>query len=116
VLTCPLLPGNTFNDILGLLLHLNKEHPKARVGFFLSICNMNIDLKKVLDSDITSVFQPDDVCFPANTEEEIRELLQDRITVGLLPGVISDEVFSFLMEHTMQCEDMRVGIAMLNGV
>ncbi len=51
--------------------------------------------------------------FPAFKEEEIRELLQDRITAGLLPGVISDEVFSLIMEHTMQCEDLRVGIAML---
>jgi len=108
-----LLPGYTLNDILGVLLHLYKEHPKARVGFFLSICNMNIDLKKVLDSGITSVFQPDDVCFPAYKEEEVREILQDRIAAGLLPGVISDEVFSFLMEHTIQCEDIRVGIAMV---
>jgi archaeal cell division control protein 6 len=108
-----LIPGYVLNDILESLLHLYKEHPKARVGFFLSICNMNIDLKQVLDSCITSVLQPDDVVFPVYKEEEVREILHDRITAGLLPGVISDEVFSSLMEHTMQCEDVRVGIAML---
>jgi archaeal cell division control protein 6 len=108
-----LLHGNILNDILDSLIHLYKDHPKARVGFFLSICNMNIDLKQRLDSCITSVIQPDDVCFPVYKEEEVREILQDRITAGLLPGVISEEVFSFLMEHTMRCEDVRVGIAMV---
>ena len=48
--------------------------------------------------------------FPPYTEEEIREILHNRIKAGLFPGVISKEIFSLLIENTMRSGDMRVGL------
>jgi archaeal cell division control protein 6 len=105
-----LLPGNILNDILNILLRLYVEHPKARVGVFLPMSTMDVDLKMALDPAVFSVLQPDDVYFPPYLEEEIREILHDRIKIGLIPGVLTDEMFTVLIDHTMRSGDMRVGL------
>lgn len=105
-----LLPGNNLNNILYILLRLYEEYPKARVGVLMPMCTMDVDLRLALDSCVISVLQPDEVYFPPYKEEEIREILHDRIKAGLYPGVLSDEMFAFLIENTMRSGDMRVGL------
>ncbi|MEI7434235.1 MAG: ORC1-type DNA replication protein [Methanomicrobiales archaeon] len=105
-----LLPGNHLNDILFILLRLYVAHPKARVGVLLPMSTMDVDLERALDAAVLSVLQPDQVYFPPYTEMEIREILNDRIKAGLFPGVLTDEMFTFLIDHTMRSGDMRVGL------
>ncbi|MCX6701418.1 MAG: ORC1-type DNA replication protein [Methanomicrobiales archaeon] len=105
-----LLPGNLLNNILYLLLRLGEEFPKARVGVILPMCNMDVDLRQALDPCVISVLQSDEVYFPPYREDEIGEILHDRIKAGLAPGVISNEIFSFIVDHTMRSGDIRVGL------
>jgi cell division control protein 6 len=105
-----LLPGNHLNNILYILLRLYEEYPKARVGVLMPMCTMEVDLELALDAAVISVLQPDEIYFPPYREDEIREILHDRIKVGLFPGVLTDEMFTFLIDHTMRSGDMRVGL------
>ncbi|MCX6690856.1 MAG: hypothetical protein NTW33_02085 [Methanoregula sp.] len=77
-----LLPGNHLNDILYILLRLYVEYPKARVGVLMPMCTIYVGLGLALDPAVLSVFQPDEVYFPPYKEEEISEILNDRIKAG----------------------------------
>ena len=105
-----LLPGNHLNDILYILLRRYVEYLKVRVGVLIPMCTMDVDLGLAFDAAILSVLQPDEVYFTPYTEEETREILNDRIKAEFFPGVISKVIFSHLIENTMRSGDMRVGL------
>lgn len=108
-----LLPGKTLNDLLYILLRLHDEHPMARVGVILPMSNLDVDLVKSLDSCVISVLRPNEMYFPPYMQNELREILLERIKVGLYPGVIMPVVYDVLIEQTMISGDIRVGLDLL---
>lgn len=108
-----LLPSKTLNDVLYILLRFHDEHPMARVGVILPMSNLDVNLVKSLDPCVISVLQPNEIFFPPYMEEELREILLERIKVGLYPGVITPIVYDVLIEQTMISGDIRVGLDLL---
>ena len=105
-----LLPEYLLKIIICPLISLFKEYPKARVVFLLMMSTLKVDQRQAPDSCIISVLRYSEVYFPQYKKRQVREILHDRVQAGLNPGVISDEMFTFLIRHLMKCGDMRVGI------
>lgn len=101
------------NQVLYSILRLYEEFPGVKTGVFLTVSNLDNDFRLVLDGSVLSVLQPTEVYFPAYGEEEIRGILQERVLHGVYPHVISSEIFDLIVEHTMCCGDLRVGIDLI---
>ena len=105
-----LLVNKTLNENLYTLLRLYEEFPNANAGVILPMSSMEVKLPQELDSCVLSVLQLKEVYFPPYTEEEISDILKYRARLGLFPGVLSDSLFDLIIEQTMRCGDLRVGL------
>lgn len=108
-----LLRDKILNDTLFTLLRLHEEHRGARAGVILTMSNIDIDLSNELDPCVVSVLQPHEIYFPPYTADEIQDILGQRITQGLYPGVLSEEMRDLVLQYTMQSGDLRVGINLI---
>jgi cell division control protein 6 len=59
------------------------------------------------------VLRPTEIYFPPYTEEEIREILRERVQQGLYTGVLSQDMFDLVVEQTIESGDLRVGLDLL---
>jgi len=100
-----LLVNKVLNEILYTILRLYEEFPNARTGVLLPMSSMDVHLPQELDPCVLSVLQLKEVYFAPYTEEEISEILKDRIRKGLYPNVVN-----LIIEQTMRCGDLRVGL------
>ncbi|HOT03973.1 MAG TPA: ORC1-type DNA replication protein [Methanolinea sp.] len=101
------------NHVLYTILRLYEEFPGVKSGVFLTMSTIDTDLAKVLDPSVMSVLQPAEIPFPPYDEEEVRGILHERVSQAVYPGVISSEVFDLIVDHTMGCGDLRVGIDLI---
>lgn len=108
-----LMYENHLNDALYSLLRIYEEFPGAKLGVIATVSNMDIDFMGKLDLAVSSVFQPVDIYFPPYGHDEILEILCQRVTQGLYPGVISDELLSLIVEKTVLAGDVRVGLELV---
>jgi cell division control protein 6 len=108
-----LLRDKILNNTLYTLLRLHEEHRGARAGIILTMSNIEIELSDELDPCVMSVLQPREIYFPPYASHEIRDILGHRITQGLYPGVLSDEMRDLVLGYTMQSGDLRVGIKLI---
>ena len=108
-----LMYEDEINKVLYTLLRAHESHPGAKIGVIAVISDMAVDLMKTVDIRVASVFQPTDIYFPPYDEDEIKEILRQRIRQGFYPGVISEEMLSLITEQTMKGGDLRVGIDLL---
>ena len=105
-----LLVNKALNEILYTILRLHEEFPNARTGVLLPMSSMDVQLPQELDPCVLSVLQLKEVYFAPYTEEEISEILKDRIRKGLYPNVVPESMFDLIIEQTMRCGDLRVGL------
>ncbi len=105
-----MLGNNILNDTLYSLMRLHEVSPNAMAGVILPISCMHTDLVKSLDPCVISVLQATDVYFPPYSSDEIREILLQRIKIGVYPGVISVSILDLIVEQTMKSGDLRVGL------
>lgn len=108
-----LMYEDEINKVLYTLLRAHESHPGAKIGVITVISDMSVDLMKTVDIRVASVFQPTDIYFPPYDEDEIKEILRQRVRQGFYPGVISEEMLSLITEQTMKGGDLRVGIDLL---
>lgn len=108
-----LMYENEINKVLYTLLRAHESHPGTKIGVITVISDMSVDLMKTVDARVASVFQPTDIYFPPYDEDEIKEILRQRVKQGFYPGVISEEMLSLITEQTMKGGDLRVGIDLL---
>lgn len=102
--------NNTLGDVVNSLLRLHQDYPGARAAVFATVSDMDIDLASDLSKWVISPFRPSDIYFPPYDAEEIRGILQERIRVGLYPGVFSVPMLDRIVEQTMESGDVRVGL------
>lgn len=105
-----LLPDNVLNSILTFLLRIHEIYPGAKMGVIATVSNIDTDLSHHLDPSVMSVFRPMEIYFPAYTRDEVSAILQDRISNALQPGAISQEILNCIVDRTMSCGDLRVGL------
>ncbi|WAI00612.1 ORC1-type DNA replication protein [Methanogenium organophilum] len=108
-----LMYENEINKVLYTLLRAHESYPGAKIGVITVISDMSVDLMKTVDARVASVFQPTDIYFPPYDEDEIKEILRQRIKQGFYPGVISEGMLTLITEQTMKGGDLRVGIDLL---
>lgn len=105
-----LLTGNVLNGILSMLLRLHGKYPGIRIGFIVTVSDIDVDFSRILEPSVQSIFQPTEIYFPPYCEDEIYGILHDRIKKGLYPGVVSDDMLDLIVEKTMTWGDIRAGI------
>jgi len=102
--------NNLLGDVVNSLLRLHQDYPGARAAVFATVSDMNLDLAADLSKWVISPFRPSDIYFPPYDADEIRGILQDRIRIGLYPGVFSAPMLDRIVEQTMESGDVRVGL------
>jgi len=102
--------NNTLGDVVNSLLRLHQDYPGVRAAVFATVSDMNLDLASDLSKWVLSPFRPSDIYFPPYDADEIRGILQDRIRIGLYPGVFSVQMLDRIVEQTMESGDVRVGL------
>jgi cell division control protein 6 len=105
-----LLYENEMNRVLYSLLRSYEAYPGTRIGVIVIISDMDVDLSCEVDARVSSVFRPLEIYFPPYGEDEIREILSERVKQGLFPGALSEEMFDLVVEQTQKSGDLRVGI------
>lgn len=105
---------NLLDKVLGTLLRLYEEYPGIRTGVIVTVSNIDIPVTGLLSASVVSVFQPDEIYFPPYGEDEVRAILRDRVRAGLYPDVVSPEIQDAIVQETMRCGDLRMGITLAN--
>jgi cell division control protein 6 len=105
-----LLAEKTLNQTINTILRINNDYPGTRTGIIVTVSNMEVDFSRELDSSVVSVFQPTEIYFPPYSRDEMYEILQGRIRQAFYPGAVSGEVLDDIVEKTMSCGDLRVGL------
>lgn len=108
-----LLPDGLLGEVLAAVLRLHESYPGARTGVWMTLSCPAFDLLRDLDRATFSVLCPNEVAFPPYTAEEVRGILGERVLVGLYPGVVPPVTMDLLVERTMACGDLRIGLDMV---
>jgi cell division control protein 6 len=74
---------------------------------------MSVDLLSDVDARVASVFRPTEIYFPPYSEEEVHDILEERVLQGLYPNVLRAEMLELVVEQTMKSGDLRVGIDLI---
>ncbi|MDD3622596.1 MAG: ORC1-type DNA replication protein [Methanofollis sp.] len=105
-----LLSNRMLDTVLSPLLRMHEAWPAVRTGVFLTFSSPGANYSLALDRATISVLQATEVFFPPYTAGEVRSILADRVRAGLYPGVIPSEVLDLVVERTLACADLRVGL------
>lgn len=108
-----MIPEGVLSYTLFSVLRLHEEFPGARSGVILAVSDMDCDFQRELDAPVVSVLQASEVFFPPYGEAEVRGILTHRLRQGVYPGVIPDALLDVIVEKTMLCGDLRVGMELL---
>jgi len=108
-----LLYENEINKVLYTLLRSHESYEGTRIGVIVIISDMDVDLSRAVDARVASVFLPTEIYFAPYGEAEIQEIMKARVMQGLFTGVLSDTLLSLVVEQTLACGDLRVGIDLL---
>lgn len=98
-------------QVLYSLLRAHESRPGARIGIISIRSDSGEDFR--FDPKIESVYLPEEIRFPRYTDDEISDILKNRIKLGFYPEVVSKEVLAMIVEQTVMLGDLRVGIDLL---
>ncbi len=108
-----LMYENEINRVLYTLLRSHEAYPGTRIGVIAIISDMTVDFLQEVDPRVASVFRPTEIYFPAYDEDEIRDILLERVRQGLFPNVMPDSMLDLVVEQTQKSGDLRVGIDLI---
>ena len=108
-----LLYENEINKVLYTLLRSHEAYEGTRIGVIVIISDMDVDLSRAVDARVASVFRPTEIYFAPYGDAEVQEIMKARVMQGLFTGVLSDELLNLVVEQTIACGDLRVGIDLL---
>jgi cell division control protein 6 len=102
------------SDTLYSLLRAHEDQGGARIGVVVISSDPDLEVIGELDGRVQSVFRPEDVYFPVYGQEEIADILDERVRKGFQEGVMSPTVLDRVAELTAETGDLRVGIDLLH--
>ncbi|MFA4850133.1 MAG: ORC1-type DNA replication protein [Methanoregula sp.] len=108
-----LLYENEINNVLYTLLRSHEAYEGTRIGVIVIISDMDVDLSRAIDARVASVFRPTEIYFAPYGDTEVQEIMKARVMQGLFTGVLSDDLLKLVVEQTLACGDLRVGIDLL---
>lgn len=101
-----LLLRGIFHDVVNNTLRLYEEYP-VKIG----LCTVHSVLCPPVDE--ISVFIPSIIKFPAYTWDEIFDILDRRVRIGLYPNVVEKGIIEKITDSTVPKGDIRFGIDLL---
>jgi len=108
-----LLYESEINRVLYTLLRSHESYEGTRIGVIVIISDMDVDMTRVIDARVASVFQATDIYFAPYGPEEVYEILKQRVNQGFFPNVISDTLLRVIVDYTVNAGDIRVGLDLL---
>jgi cell division control protein 6 len=106
-----LFHGKENEKVFYSLLRAHETDPGARIGV-ISICS-DTEADFHFDPRTESVYLPEEIRFPRYTNDDIHDILKNRIKLGFYPDVISQDILNKVVEYTQLLGDLRVGINLL---
>jgi len=100
------------NQVFYDILRAHEVFKGARTGLFAIISD--IEFRFMLDKNVSSIFIPKEVVFNPYRQEEMKDILRERVKVGFYPGVMSEDVLERIAELAYSTGDMRLGIDLLS--
>ncbi|HJJ96749.1 MAG TPA: ORC1-type DNA replication protein [Methanocorpusculum sp.] len=101
------------NKVLYALLRSHETYEHVRFGVIVIISDPDVDLERTLDARVASVFRPQIIHFAPYTASEIAGILSQRVMQGLYPNVLSADLLDRIVDRTMKCGDIRIGLDLI---
>lgn len=101
------------NKVLYALLRSHETYEHVRIGVIVVISDPDVDLERSLDARVASVFRPQIIHFAPYTASEIAGILSQRVLQGLYPNVLGSELLDRIVDRTMRCGDIRIGLDLI---
>ena len=106
-----LFQGNVISKIVYDILRAYESFEGVRTGIFAVLSD--IEFRYVLDKNVGSIFNANEIEFKPYTYEETYQILEERAKAGFYPNVISDELIEKITDYTYEYGDLRLGIDLL---
>ncbi|MCD7781105.1 MAG: ORC1-type DNA replication protein [Methanosphaera sp.] len=106
-----LFQANAISEIVYDILRAHESFEGVRTGIFAVLSD--VEFKYVLDKNVGSIFNANEINFNPYTYEETYLILKERAQLGFYPGVISDELIEKIVNYTYERGDLRLGIDLL---
>ena len=106
-----LFQGNMISEIFYDILRAHESFEGVRTG----ICAVlsDIEFRHVLDKNVGSIFNANEINFNPYNYEETYQILQERARLGFFPNVIDDSLIEKITDYTFENGDLRLGIDLL---
>jgi cell division control protein 6 len=108
-----LFAGNMISKVFYDILRAYESFEGVRTGIFAVLSD--VDFRYVLDKNVGSIFNANEINFNPYTYEETYKILEERARLGFFPGVISDELIEQITDYTYESGDIRMGIDLLRS-
>lgn len=108
-----LFAGNMISEVFYEILRAHESFEGVRTGIFAVLSD--VEFRYVLDKNVGSIFNANEIHFNPYTYEETYKILQERVHLGFFPGVISDELIEKIVDYTYESGDLRLGIDLLRS-
>lgn len=108
-----LIYNKEFNNVLYAALRIHEVYEKVRIGIIVVISDQDIRLEEVLDARVSSVFRYETINFEPYSAAEIAGILSQRLAQGLYPNVLSSDQLDYIVDRTMRCGDIRIGLDLI---
>lgn len=98
------------NRTLYTLLRAHETYDSVKIAVFTISSHMR---KFVIDPNVSTVFNPIPVEFPAYSLDEMNNILSERCRIGFYKDVISDEIIQEVAQKSYEVGDIRYGLKLL---
>lgn len=106
-----LFQGNMISEIFYDILRAHESFEGVRTGIFAVLSD--IEFRHVLDKNVGSIFNANEINFNPYNYEETYQILQERARLGFFPNVIDDSLIEKITDYTFENGDLRLGIDLL---
>lgn len=103
--------NNMISKVFYDILRAYESFEGVRTGLFAVLSDL--DFRHVLDQNVGSIFNSNEINFNPYTYDETYKILNERVQLGFFPGVISDELIEQITDYTYESGDLRLGIDLL---
>ncbi|HKL97480.1 MAG TPA: ORC1-type DNA replication protein [Methanocorpusculum sp.] len=108
-----LIYNKEFNNVLYGILRIHEVYENIKIGVIVIISDPDILLEQILDARVSSVFRYETINFEPYNAAEIAGILSQRAAQGLYPNVLSTEQLDHVVDRTMRCGDIRIGLDLI---
>lgn len=106
-----LFQANTISKVFYEILRAYESYEGVRTGIFAVLSD--VEFRHVLDNNVGSIFNANEINFNPYSYEETYQILKERTKLGFFPDVISDDLIEQITDYTYECGDIRLGIDLL---